>query len=218
MNVADVVSRVKRQFGDESGVQIVDADIINWINEAQVEIVSRNENLLQTVGTMNIVANQQDYAFPSDLLSLFSLSYMPLGFTSHVQIPQYSIQDFNELVNGWDGEAFGSGLTYCYTTYSQLIKLFPIPDSNVPNGLKLYYNRSPTVLVAPTGNLDLPLQYHKPILDYCLQQAHELDENLEASSLKEGQFERRVMANRHNDTKQAQEHYPTITVLAEDAY
>lgn len=38
----NLLTEVKRLFGDESGVQLEDADIQRWANEAQMEIVNTN--------------------------------------------------------------------------------------------------------------------------------------------------------------------------------
>ena len=51
LNIQDVANRVKRTFGDESGVQVTDDDIIRWVNDAQLEISRQNEDLLEAVGT-----------------------------------------------------------------------------------------------------------------------------------------------------------------------
>jgi hypothetical protein len=62
LNVTDIAVRVKRTFGDEAGVQIVDDDIIRWINEAQEEITNDNQGLLEATGVANIIQGQQDYS------------------------------------------------------------------------------------------------------------------------------------------------------------
>lgn len=218
MDIPGLATRVKRQFGDESGVQIVDADIINWINDAQLYIVSQNEDLFQTTATVNIVVSQQDYPFPSDMLTLFSVSLKPAGFTSYVQLKQLQIQEFNELINGWDGTFYGTGMPYVYTVFAGNIKLFPPPDTAATAGIKFSYNKSPTTISALTGNLEVPAQYQNAVLNYCLQQAYEMDENFQASQVKAGQVDIAVHSNKFNDIKNANESYPTITVLADDAW
>lgn len=218
MDIPGLATRLKRQFGDESGVQVVDADIINWINDAQQYIVSNNEDLLQQTSTVNIVAGQQDYTFPTDLLTLFSVSMKYTGQLSYNQLKQLSIQEFNELINGWDGTFYGSSMPYVYTVFNSAIKIFPPPDAAVAAGIKWYYNRTPTVIAALVGNFDLPAQYHNAILNYCLQQAYEMDENFQASQLKAGQVDSAIHNNKSGDNRNANEAYQVITVLADDAW
>lgn len=41
--VQDVLTEIKRTFGDEAGVQITDADIYRWIDRGQIELFSSLE-------------------------------------------------------------------------------------------------------------------------------------------------------------------------------
>ncbi len=218
MNVLDVVNRVKRQFGDESGVQITDTDIVNWINEAQQEITSTNEELLATSTTMNLVAFQQDYAMPADLQTLFGVSMKTSGALSYFPIKGLPIQQFNELISGWDGTFYGTDTPYSYTVHGSTLRLFPIPNAASTAGLKIFYGKVPTTIVGTGGALELPVQYHNAILAYALQQAYELDENYSAAEMKGGQYAARVAQNRGLDTKNPQETYGSITVLPDDAW
>lgn len=218
MDVAGVITRVKRQFGDESSVQITDDDIIRWINDAQDHIASTNEDLLQETSLVNLVAGQQDYPLPTDLLTLSSVSIKTATMTSFVQIKGLPIQQFNELVNGWDGNYFGTGTSYAYTSYKSSIRLLPIPAENVTNGLKFFYNRLPVEVASPVGTLDLPRSYHNAIVNFCLQQAYELDENFQASTAKGEQLASQIHNNKFNDEKNSREFYSTITTLQEDLY
>ena len=62
--VGDVYNVVKRIFGDESGVQLTNDDIVRWINEAQVDISKQNQ-VLQTTATVAVTANTATYALTS---------------------------------------------------------------------------------------------------------------------------------------------------------
>ena len=60
MLVSEIATRVKRQFGDESGSLIDDNDILRWCNDAQVDIIRKTAALTSsqttavTVGTSNV--------------------------------------------------------------------------------------------------------------------------------------------------------------------
>lgn len=218
MNLTDIAIRVKRQFGDESAVQVMDDDIVRWVNDAQDYITSQNPDLLQESVTQNLVLGQIDYPFPADMLTLFSVSIKTLGTVSYDHVKFVSFQDFNDKLDGWDGTLYGNGDPFYYTTFDGVVKIFPPADAASVNGLKLMYNRAPATLAAPivAQALDLPRQYHNAILNYCLQQAYEMDENFEAAQLKGGQVQSQVHTNRSNDTKNASEFYGTITTLYDD--
>ena len=62
----DVAAAVKRTFGDESGVQLVDNDIVNWINQAQVHIAS-STRVLKTKATTSLISGQNTYSLAEAL-------------------------------------------------------------------------------------------------------------------------------------------------------
>jgi hypothetical protein len=64
--VTDVITSVKRQFGDESAVQITDADIIRWVNDGQREIVDQNTTINQKLAKTDVIAGQDAYPLATD--------------------------------------------------------------------------------------------------------------------------------------------------------
>ena len=221
MNLGDVKTRVKRQFGDESGVQITDEDITRWANDCIQYIVTENEGLLEKIDVVDLVAGQQDYTPPTDLLTLKAVHIKPReDALSYTHIQGYDLQKFDAYVDGWDGTFYGPGTPYVYTIYAELLKIFPIPDSSAIGGLKFFYNRKP-VLLAETDDsieLDLPPNYHNAVVSYCLQQAYELDENMDSYSRKGADVEGIIKLNRYRQGKANEESYPKITLNPEDAW
>lgn len=221
MNLGDVKTRVKRQFGDESGVQITDDDIVRWTNDGIQFVVTNNEGLLETVGTADIVANQQQYDMPADLLTLRSIHIKQYPDSlSYVHMQAYDMQKFDTYVDGWDGTFYGPGTPYVYTVFAEKLQLFPIPDSDSAAGIKFYYFRKPALLdgTADDIELDLPLNYHNAVVAYCLQQAYELDENPDLYARKGADVQNVINLNRYRQGKADTETYPTITPTYDDAW
>ncbi len=217
MNVNQISDRIKRQFGDESGVQVTDADILRWINDGQRQIVMQNETLLEKTSTADSVANQQSYTLPVDLLILKGIQYKGSNETQYFPLKGYSLSEFNEAIRGWDEATVQStGTPFCYTVYSNEIKLFPIPNASITAALKIYYNRIPTDVTLGTDAPDLPFLYHEMIVNYCLQQAYEMDEDWDASNNKAGQLSDGLAILRGREDWKNQEHYPMITILDGD--
>jgi hypothetical protein len=214
MNVTDVVNRVKRIFGDEGGVQITDLDLVRWINDAQVQIGIANEGLLETTATANIVQGQAEYDVPTDMSVLRSLAYK--GF----RIKYMSFAEFNEYIDGFDAAPgigpYGPGIPEIFMVWNNKITVFPKPNESVTNGLKIYYVRQPTVVTSLGDNLTVPIQYHNAVVDYCLTQAYELDEDLQKASYNKGKFDETMMKLQDRNKWTSQEYYPRITTLPED--
>lgn len=216
MNVGDVMTRIKRQFGDESGVQVTDADIFRWINDGQRQIVMQNEGLLEKSSLANIVADQQDYSLPADLLILRTVHIKDTVSGAYFKLKGYSFNEFDEYVDGWDGTSIDQGAPTMFTVYESKLKLFPLPQVAVTSGLKIYYNRSPVDIDDSLDSLDLPLLYHETLVKYCLQQAHEMDEDWDAAQTKAVDANADITILRGREGWKNEEVYPRITVLLED--
>lgn len=216
MIVSDVMERVKRAFGDESGVQITDQDIIRWVNDGQREMVKHNETLLEKAAVSSVVANQQEYSLPTDLLIFRHVSFQPSGFRSFMKLKGYSFVEFNVVVDGYDGTEYSAGVPQIYTNYAEKLILFPTPNLSLANSLKIYYNRKPVDVSSSGDSLDLPDSYFEPIVKYCMTQAYEMDEDWEAATAKGQELMSDInLLKGRGDWKQ-QETYPTITVLYDD--
>lgn len=208
----EVVTRVKRQFGDEAGVQINDQDIIRWINDAQEEIARTNEGLMETTGSADTVANQAEYDMPADFSVLRSLKY------NGYRLKPLSLAEFNEYIDGYASSSspYGAGIPEVFTVWENKITLFPKPNESVTDGITIFYIKHPTAVVNLADALSLPLKYHNTIVTFCLQQAYELDEDFQKAQLKEGKFNKDLMQLNDNNKWISQEYYPRITTLPED--
>lgn len=65
--------------------------------------------------------------------------------------------------------------------------------------------------------LALPLNYHNAIVNYCLKQAYELDEDYTKAQMMKGQFDETMTKLNDRNKWVSQEYYPRITTLPEDA-
>lgn len=218
MIVSDVMTRVRRSFGDESGVQITDADLIRWINDGIRELVKHNETLLQTIAVANLVALQQEYTLPEDLLILNTITIKPDGWQSFLPLKAYSFAQFNQMVDSWDGTQQPPDSPSVYTRYANKLILFPVPAKSLTNALKIYYNRQPVDVTNSADPLDIPIQYHETLVKYCQSQAYEMDEDWDAAQLKDAATSSDIALLRGREDWNIQEHYPVITIREEDLY
>lgn len=216
MIVQDVVTRVRRTFGDEAAVQVSNEDVIRWINDAQVEIVKRNDSALQKTDFVDLVAGQSSYVLPTDLLLLRSLRYKYTNHDSYKLVRYKNMQQFDEEVDGWDGTAFPNSLPQFFTMYEGKAILFPTPDESATDGLKVLYNQKPVDVDDLSDALALPAIYHPTVVKYCLWQASLMDEDHEPGMMYHNDFKQDVDLLSNRETKDPVETYPVITVLADD--
>lgn len=214
MNVQDVVTRVKRTFGDEAGVQVTDADIIRWINDAQEKIVLENEGLMEAKASADTVQGQAEYDMPVDVSVLRSLKYR--GY----RLKSMSMAEFDEYIDGWEASdnvsPYGPGIPEVFTVWEGKITLFPKPNENLTGGLTIYYIKHPQSVGNLADALTVPLQYHNAVVKYCLKEAYELDEDYQKAQTVKADFDNDVMKLNDRNKWIAQEYYPRITTLPED--
>ena len=210
MNVNDIKSRVERQFGDESGVQITADDIMRWINDGMLEIANKNQ-VLEAVGTNDIVANSPEYTIPPECLSIWTVK----AYSRKVKF--LSFEEANNTVNNPDDyDSFQTGQPEYWWKWGSKIILYPKPGEAAVAGLKIYFTKRPTVVTQLTDVPEIPLEYHPRIVEYCLAQAYELDEDLEFAQQKATQFGSGLTEALENEKWASREFYPRITILDED--
>lgn len=216
MNVQDVVTRVRRKFGDDAAVQVSNDDIIRWINDSQIEIVKHNEQALQKTDLIDLVANQAVYTLPTDLLILRSLRFKFSDMLSFNTIRYKNMQEFDDSIEGWDGSAYTAGSPLFFTMYEGKVTLFPIPDRSTVDGLKVLYNYKPVDVDDLADTLSLPLIYHNTIERYCMWQASLLDEDREPAAMYKADFNFDMDLLKNRETLDPIATYPTITTLEFD--
>ena len=202
MNVTEVVTRVQRQFGDEASIQITEADVIRWINDAQADI-ALHSGLLQTRSTTPVIKGLSTYALPPDILTLHSVRF------NGVQLKGVSMQEADSSIDNMES----TGTPTMFWSYGKNISLWPVPNSALV--LLLFYSRRPVPIVTNATPLELPVQYHNRVVEYCLQQAYELDENWAAAGQKQQQFSEGLTRLKADEEFPIREFYPSITSIPE---
>lgn len=201
----DVINALKRQFGDESGVQVQDSDTIRWINDAQAVINERNK-VLKTAASTTTVPGQKEYTFPGDnIVQIESLTL------DGQLIPNVPFSQAQERLSALDPNLDFEGSTRFWYVWGGKLTLWPVPQGM--QTLKLFYTRAVATIQFATDKLDLPDKYYPQILAYCLQQAYELDENFQAAQVKGTQFDQDVARMMDEERRGQQMTFPTINLV-----
>lgn len=199
--VSDVITNVTRQFGDESGVQITQTDIIRAINQGCMQIQAVN-NFKKAVFTTAAVSGQQQYTLPTDILRIEA-----------VKLGNYLLEkvNFADALNTLDGATTG-GSSYWYWEFGGVINVYPIPLSSTTDTVTVYYSAVPRQVVATSDTLDIPDMYYETIIEFVMSKMYELDEDWDAHSVQRSLFEANVKTFTESDTTQGG-YFQTITEL-----
>jgi hypothetical protein len=205
-HVSDVITRVKTQFGDTSGAQINDEAIIRWINDGQQEIVNNNAILKETkIG--NIVANQAEYSFPAD-----KVQYIEALYVEGRPIKNLSPQGARDFILATD-PTLNARADYPQLWYERggIITLYPVPQKSFTNGLKMEYVEMPAPVTSYNDSLSVPDRYLNELVNYCMVQALEYDENYTAAQYKLGQFRDGLDRLHYKENISQSDLYPVIS-------
>ena len=208
--VSDVVSRVKRQFGDEAGVQITDTDIIRWVNDGQLEITKKNK-VLKSIATTPSIAGTNQYLFPGiNVLNIEQIQY------KGVTVQYRSFNDVAELILQTTDVTQQQGPPSCWYEWDDAIYFFPTPNT-AGDTITMYYINYPVTVTSTSDALSIPDNYYEQLIQYCMTLAYETDDDLQSSVMKGNQFTSEMNMLASTDDGYGNQYYRTITVLQDDA-
>lgn len=182
----DLSQRVKRAFGDESGVQLEDEDIRTWANEGMLQLVNDNKILKSKATTITVIGTRM-YDFPTQ--NIRQIESIHVGGRL---VPNISFQEAENTLLQIDPDFEQTGTPNYWYVWDEEFYFWPTPDTEL--SIDLYYTRYPTELTGdPSQLLDVPDKWYSPLINYVLQKAYEMDEDWAAAQVKQGQFKDALM-------------------------
>lgn len=193
MTLADVIAYVKRQFGDESGVQITDEDITRWTNQAQVEIVNKNP-MIQATATTSTVAGQQVYDINTLVPDMIQLeSVLVDGYI-------LSPENFENIREQLGPDQSTQGVPLYWYVWANQIYLWPVPSA--VKTLAINYSKKPSRVASSADFLGVPDRYFDRICEYVMSKAYELDEDWQGHQTNKQAFEDKLLEVTNADKNQ----------------
>ena len=187
--LGDVITFTKRQFGDESGVQITDADITRWTNQGCMEIVNKNP-MIQATAAQDSIAGTQTYPVPPDIIQIESVM-----FDGNILQPRNFEGIRAELGTA---NTTQQGTPEYWYTWADLIYLWPVPDTI--KSITVNYSKTPKVVSTPADLLGLPDRYFDRVCEYVMSKAYELDEDWSAHQNQRQSFEDKLLEDTNAQT------------------
>lgn len=206
--VQNVMDMVRREFGDDSGIQLSTADFYRWINLGQLEI-SRKREAIKQIATTPIISGQNNYTFPSsNVISIKSMLYddRPL---EHISFEDYQEQ----YLKFASAQMFDPQIPTVWYEWDDQIYLYPTPTDSTVN-ITAYLIVEPTPVTASTDVIDIPNVYFDALVSYVLQRAYALDDDDAGSQIEAQKFDSKLADVSTNviSTK----FYTMITILEDD--
>lgn len=218
-----IAARVKRQFGDESGVQVTDSDVMMWLNDALREAAIQNSNINLKRKYVPCIADEVSYPLPdaTNVIGVHSIQYrasdgeryLPLMYASTAQMDQL----FPDWNSGYTPNNAGSGTPAFYSVgASGKFIVYPAPEATYGLGFSILYSSMFTETSDLNVGLEISPRYYQYLVEYCLMKAYEMDENWEAADRKASYIQSTLNVLSVDDANMNQGIFPSIAHRAED--
>lgn len=193
--LGDVLTYTKRQFGDESGVQITDVDIVRWVNQAQNEIVNKNPMIQATASLVSVAgtATLDINVLAPNMLQLEAVIFdgWPLEPTT--------LEKLKSDIGGPDSTTQGTP-QYFYV-WANIINVWPVP-SVAGKAIQINYSAHPVSVATASDKLGVPDRYYDRVCEYVMSKAYELDEDWGAHQVQRQAFEDKLTEDTGADKNQ----------------
>lgn len=205
MKVSEIISRVRSIAGDTNVLQFTDNTALDWINDGVRECAKDNQ-LLQKTATQNLVVGTIAYTLPTDILKLHSVK------VDGQKIRVLTLAEFE----AYGGDSTDSGTPVVAYVWGGKINFYPKPTSALPLVIEYTYDPPVTNIANINDDPPLPVGYHSRLVDYCLAQVAQQDDDMPRYQLKMEEF-RSGVHNMKDDATEMEDYYPMMGVSARDS-
>lgn len=210
--VADVAASVKRIFGDESGVQLVDNDVLVWTNEAQ-NVIADSTKVLKAKAVTSMVNGTNTYSLSSINPKILQIESL---LVNGRRIGNMSVAQAEETISQSDPLAEEVGFPAFWYEWAGEVTFWPKP--NLDAEILIRYTAAPTVLTAMNDVLSLPDDFLPDVINHVLRRAYEMDENESMMNYKRQEFENSMLELTDEERQAQNMTYETITVYSDRLY
>lgn len=216
MTKAELINDLKQMIGPAGkGTEVQDPALNVWLNDAYTETIALIADTLPDYftkeQTASTIADQQEYAFPSDMEKVVSVSItydgtnwfraLPLNNLGQSDIQQSAVQNFDV------------SQPYYYI-YKNRIGFEPTPTVTLSNAIKVWYAYQPAELAEDGDEPDLPRRI-QGILKFSAY-ANYLDQNDEHAAAERMRQRFDVKLERLVDQLSQQVDMPRTVEISED--
>ena len=205
----EVIDYVKRQFGDEAGVQITDSDLLRWINMGQIKLGVETRCMKGSVTALTVAG---DNHFSTASLPISQIEAVHYNITS---LESRTFQEIEELNRQYTVDPEVTEAPTFWYDYGDTIYLWPVPTVD-GDTITVFAILLPTDVVSGSDTLGVPDTHFEALCQYVMSQAYEMDEDWSSMRVKAGQVGESI--SNLSDMPGSFSTYPTITILEESDY
>lgn len=200
MTTVDIIRQVGRSFGDTDQIIITNADIFDWINEAQLEICKKTECIISTT-------TSAASAFPLAARTLMP-TFIRARRVTYGQLPLVELE-ISKLDDAQVDQSVRINSPQYYYWNGGILNLYPLQPTGDVTVVTIDYVATASLITSTIQNPGIPDLYSKEIISYCLAKAHERGENNTQYTSKMQEFQAGVNEDVDNEFNRSSS-YPVI--------
>lgn len=204
MNLGDIKRRVKNTFGDTAQVQLTDGMIVDWANDAQMDIARKTECLAASVsGPLSVSIT--NFPLPANFLRENRVELATIGVLRRTTL---------EALDKSISDLTVAGIPELYYLVGNYMNFYPMP--NIDLTLNIFFLAVPSAeLAGDTDVPEIPIRFHEDIVRYTLAEAKKMDEEYAEAGALMQEYDARIAQTKY-DTSETADSYPAIRVLPGD--
>jgi Family of unknown function (DUF6682) len=210
MNVGDIKRRVTNILGDDAKVVFEDADLLDYINDAQLDIC-RKTGMLPEFSQVSPISGQENYILPANCIEVLRATY------KGAKLYKTTWQEV-DMISPMKDTGTSQGAPSHFYVIGNTIYFYPCPVTSEIGTIKLTYSTVPTVLTIDTDVPQIPLAYHEDICLRVIAKGHEQVEDYQASQAKTAEYNAAVSLTQEQSQEGSDESYPVIRDIESQYY
>lgn len=167
MTPAEIELAAREQYnaiGDTNWSQL---EIFRLIYAACLKL-SRETLCIERTYTTSTVADQQEYAYPTNTIGIMRVTY------EGKKLSPITFQE-DDVLSMDNANTDTTGTPQYYAIWNETLYLRPVPSE--VGTLKVFSYSEPQTITSTTATLEVPTQFHMAIVDFILERMFSKDQN-----------------------------------------
>jgi hypothetical protein len=176
-----VINKAVAVLNDAGATRWTSAELLDWLNDAQREIVTATPDAYTLTGNHTLVAGTKQ-TLPTGAIALTNVvRNMGVGGATPAEAPRrVSMQQLNSHRPSWNSDTTALAVKNWVYDANAPDVFWVWPPMTSATVVELQYSANPTLVASTASNITLDDSYQNPILDYILYRAFSKDIELQA--------------------------------------
>lgn len=182
MTPTQILASAKNKYNAVGDTFFSEAELLDFLFEACLDMAKNVPNLIEATYSTSTVANQQDYSYPTNTVTIKRITY------AGQKLKPITMRE-DDSITGLDQSTTSTGTPQYYFIFNETISLRPIPSAVAT--LKIYSYNEPSSLVIGSS-LEIPTQFHMDLVNFMVSAMAAKDSNLDMAIYYDNKWQKAI--------------------------